>query len=274
LNSNHELSGQQAYEGLKAHRSPEDNILLFRPDKHATRMKHSTSVVSIPSIPETHFNACVSLAVSLNASFVPPSSSGGCLYIRPVVFGSSAHLGLTPPSEYLFCVYVQPFSTYHGVAPLDCLILEEFDRAAPFGTGNAKVGGNYAPVIRWTDQARKDGFPITLHLDSKTRSEVDEFSTSGFIGIHQNQDGKVTMVVPDSHNVIASVTSESCVELARSFGWTVEVRPVCDINSSPPLHCRITVLIFNPSRSSTMSSPPSQKSWLQALLQRSSRFDP
>jgi branched-chain amino acid aminotransferase len=198
-------------------------------------MQHSTSVVSIPEIPEAHFLHCVSLAASLNAAYVPPSSSGGTLYIRPVVFGSSAHLGLTTPSEYIFCVYVQPFSTYHGVAPINCLILEDFDRAAERGTGHAKVGGNYAPVIKWMDQARKEGYPITLHLDSKTRSEVDEFSTSGFIGVKKADDGSVTLVVPDSKNVIASVTSESCMELAKSFGWKVEVRPVCLFRS--PYYC-------------------------------------
>ncbi|MCJ1392590.1 hypothetical protein MMC18_005460, partial [Xylographa bjoerkii] len=218
--------GQQAFEGLKAHRSPSDEILLFRPGKHAARMQHSTSVVSIPEIPEEHFLLCVRLVVSLNAAFIPPNSSGGALYIRPVVFGSSGHLGLNPPTEYIFCVYIHPFSSYHGAAPIDALILEEFDRAAPHGTGNAKLGGNYAPVMRWAAKARSEGFPITLHLDSQTRSQIDEFSTSGFLGIRTAADGAITLVLPDSDNVIKSITSDSCVAIAKSLGWTVEMRPI------------------------------------------------
>lgn len=147
------------------------------------------------------------------------------MYIRPLLFGSSAQLGLNPPEEYTFLVYVLPVGVYHGVNPVKALILEDFDRAAPDGTGSAKVGGNYAPVLRLSERAYKEGYGITLHLDSKTRTEIDEFSTSGFIGVLKNGED-ITLVVPDSKNVIKSVTSESVCELARSFGWKVEKRQV------------------------------------------------
>ena len=148
------------------------------------------------------------------------------MYIRPLLFGSSAQLGLSPPEEYTFCVFVLPVGVYHGVKPIDALILEDFDRAAPEGTGSAKVGGNYAPVLRWSEKAKQEGFGITLHLDSKTRSEVDEFSTSGFIGVKKRGDGGVTLVVPDSRNVIKSVTSDSACEIGKSLGWQVECRSI------------------------------------------------
>lgn len=159
---------------------------------------------------------------------MPPHTSGGALYIRPVVFGVAPHLALTSPSEFLLCVYVQPFGTYHGTAPLDALILEGYDRAAPRGTGNAKVGGNYAPAIKWTDQARAEGYPVTLHLDSQTRTEIEEFSTSGFVGVKiKGKEEKVTLVLPDSKNIIESVTSDSVVQIARGLGWDVQIRAVC-----------------------------------------------
>lgn len=122
-------------------------------------------------------------------------------------------------------MYVQPIAAYHGSDPLDALVMEEFDRAAPKGTGGAKVGGNYAPGVRWSERARGEGFGITLHLDSKTESEIEEFSTSGFLGVRR--DGEAyTLVMPDSKNMVQSVTSDSCVALAKSFGWQVEVRKV------------------------------------------------
>ena len=223
--------GQQCYEGLKAFRAPDDQTInIFRPQQNAERMQHSASFISIPEVPLEHFKHCVHLAVSLNAEFVPPHRTGAAMYIRPLLFGSSAQLGLSPPEEYTFLVFVLPTGVYHGTHPVAALILEDFDRAAPEGTGSAKVGGNYAPVLRWSDKAREEGYGITLHLDSKTRTEIDEFSTSGFIGVlgDAGKEGEeVKIVVPDSKNVIKSVTGDSVCEIAKSIGWKVEKRPVC-----------------------------------------------
>jgi branched-chain amino acid aminotransferase len=225
MNDSYSL-GQQCYEGMKAFRAPGDQAInIFRPDQNAARMQHSASYISVPQVPVDHFLRCVRLSVGLNAAYVPPHETGAAMYVRPILFGSSAQLGLNPPEEYTFLVYVLPVGVYHGTHPVDALILEDFDRAAPEGTGSAKVGGNYAPVLRWSEKASSQKFGITLHLDSKTRSEIDEFSTSGFIGVLKDGDN-ITLVVPDSKNVIKSVTSESVCEIARSFGWTVEKRSV------------------------------------------------
>ena len=220
--------GQQAYEGLKAFRLPGDKgISIFRPDRNALRLQHSAEVVSIPPLPADMFLEAVKAAVALNAEYVPPHETGAALYVRPQVYGSSAQLGLSPPDEYTFCVFVVPTGVYHGVHPTKALILDEFDRAAPNGTGNAKVGGNYAPVLRWSDAARNQGYGITLHLDSARHEEIDEFSTSGFIGaLTGSTDNDVTLVVPDSQCIINSVTSDSIQDIARSFGWKVEHRPI------------------------------------------------
>ncbi|KAE9980919.1 hypothetical protein BLS_005157 [Venturia inaequalis] len=218
--------GMQCYEGLKAFRAPDDkSITIFRPSMNAERMQHSASFISIPEVPVDHFLNCCRLAVALNADFVPPHHTGAAMYVRPLLYGSSAQLGLNPPEEYTFLVYVLPTGVYHGTKPVKALILEEFDRAAPEGTGSAKVGGNYAPVLRWSEKAYKAGFGITLHLDSKTRTEIEEFSTSGFIGVKKEGES-VTLVVPDSKRVIRSITSDSVQEIAKSMGWKVEVRPV------------------------------------------------
>jgi branched-chain amino acid aminotransferase len=218
-------TGQQCYEGLKAFRSPDNQITIFRPDQNAERMQHSAKFVSIPAVPKDIFMKSVDMAVGKNAAYVPPYESGASMYVRPLLFGSCAQLGLNPPDEYLFCVYVMPTGVYHGVHPVDALILEQFDRAAPEGTGSAKVGGNYAPVLRWSDAARSEGFGITLHLDSRTRTEIDEFSTSAFIGVKTEGDN-TTLVIPDSKNAIKSVTATSACQIAESLGWKVESRPV------------------------------------------------
>lgn len=247
--------GEQAFEGIKAFRTPDDQIAIFRTMANAKRMAHSAEFVAIPPVPETHFVKCCHLAVGLNAEHVPPHRTGASMYIRPLVFGSSAHLGLTPPEEFTFVVYVLPVGVFHGVHPVDALILEEFDRAAPEGTGSAKLGGNYGPVLKWSERAKDDGFGITLHLDSRTKTEVDEFSTSGFVGIHQEGDD-FTVVVPDSRSVIKSVTSDSVCEIAKSFGWKVERRPINydEIRTFTEIMAAGTAAALVPIKSITMRS--------------------
>jgi branched-chain amino acid aminotransferase len=249
--------GVQCYEGIKAFRHSNGNIAIFRPNENALRMQHSASYISVPPVPADLFLECLNLAVGLNAEFVPPFETGAAMYIRPLLFGSSAQLGLNPPDEYTFCVFVMPTGVYHGVHAVDALILEDFDRAAPEGTGSAKVGGNYAPVLRHSEKARNAGFGITLHLDSKTRSEIDEFSTSGFLGVKKGADGSTTVVVPDSKNVIKSVTSESACQIARDvFGYKVERRriPYTELPEFVEVMAAGTAASLVPIKSITMES--------------------
>ncbi|KAK4200403.1 branched-chain amino acid aminotransferase II [Triangularia verruculosa] len=218
--------GQEIYEGMKAFRGPDNQVHILRPKQHAARLNQSAELVSIQPVPESHFLQCVKLAVAMNADLVPPHGTNAMLYVRPFVFGSGPWFQLSPTDEYLLCVFVAPTLALHGVKPIDALILDEFDRAAPRGVGAGKVGGNYAPVMRWSEKAKAEGFPITLHLDSQTRSEIEEFSTSGFVGIYDGGNGRVRLVVPDSKNIVPSITSESIQELARSLGWAVEKRAI------------------------------------------------
>ncbi|KAK3677637.1 hypothetical protein LTR78_002487 [Recurvomyces mirabilis] len=249
--------GQQTFEGLKAFRAPDDKTInIFRPQQNAERQQWSSGFISIPEVPTEHWLECVRMAVSLNSEFVPPHRTGAAMYIRPLVFGSSAQLGLNPTEEYTFVVYVLPTGVYHGSHPVAALILEDFDRAAPEGTGSAKIGGNYAPVLRHSQRAYAEGFGITLHLDSKTRTEIDEFSTSAFIGVKGSPEKGCTLVVPDSKNVIKSVTGISVCEIAQSFGWTVEKRSIKyeELSSFDEVIAAGTAAALVPIKSITMRS--------------------
>ncbi|KAG8664408.1 Aminotransferase fpaps4 [Fusarium poae] len=222
--------GQQVFEGLLAHRTTDNKILIFRPTSHAARLIHSASVVSMPPVPENLFLDCVHMAVAKNAEFVPPHDFAGNMYIRPLQFGSSAQIGLDLPDEFTFCVFVQPHPPLHGHAPLTALVAEDFDRAATRGTGNSKVGGNYGPVLKWLREAKKSengGWGVLLHLDSKTQSYVDEFSTAALIGIVDTKNDEApTLVVAHSDAVINSITADSVAKIAQSFVWKVKKRLV------------------------------------------------
>ncbi|KAF9873688.1 branched-chain-amino-acid aminotransferase [Colletotrichum karsti] len=217
--------GQQVFEGLQARRNPDGDILIFRPDANAARMRRSAAFVSMPEVPDDLFLESVQLAVRMNGEYVCPHEVKGSLYIRPFQFGSSAQIGLDPPDEFLFCVFVQPHIAFHGHGAIKALVLDDFDRAATRGSGAVKVGGNYAPVIRWTSEARKEGYNVLLHLDSQTQTEIDEFSTSGFLGL-QDTDGAVTLVVATSKAAIESITADCAAQLAATFGWNVQRRAV------------------------------------------------
>jgi len=225
--------GQQALEGFKAFRMADKSkgICLFRPDRNALRFQHSAEMLSMPCVPVEMFLRACRAAVVLNAEFVPPHESGGALYIRPLLYGSSAQLPPGAANEYTFSVFVAPLPDLRGVETSGtkaALILDDFDRAAPRGIGHAKAGGNYAGVLRWSDKAKAEGFGLTLHLDSARHQEVDEFSTCAFIGVisSDNDSDDVTLVSPSSPCAIDSVTSDSLQHIARSFGWKVEKRPV------------------------------------------------
>ncbi|EPE34346.1 D-aminoacid aminotransferase-like PLP-dependent enzyme [Glarea lozoyensis ATCC 20868] len=220
--------GQQIFEGMKAFRNPSGDVQLFRPDQNALRFARSALRVAIPPVPTDLFLRAVNTAVGMNTDFVPPHGTGASLYIRPMAFASSPTVGLFLASQFKFCVYVLPVSPLHGKATQEgasVLVIEDFDRAAPLGTGNVKVGGNYGPVLGLIDEAKKQGFNLTLHLDSLSHSLIDEFSTSGFIGVLN--DGEVpTIVVSDSQQVVSSITVDSICELARAFDWHVQKRPI------------------------------------------------
>ncbi|KAI1173353.1 aminotransferase [Nemania sp. FL0916] len=221
------MYGQQAFEGFKAYRTPSGEIQVFRPQKNAQRMMQSVSYMSIPPVPEDRFLACVQLAVARNAEYVPPHGAGAALYIRPVIFGSTKTLAMASPDRYTFCVYVTPVGMAYGVKPIRALVLEDYDRVAPEGSGKAKVGGNYSPLVRHINQASGSGYNILLHLDSKHREEIDEFSMAGFVGIKANPGAdSYTVVVPIPTRAVESVTADSVCEIARDLGWKIEHRVV------------------------------------------------
>ncbi|KAL0941579.1 uncharacterized protein CTRU02_204342 [Colletotrichum truncatum] len=220
--------GQHIFEGLKAFRQPDNEIAVFRPDDHAARFQRSAAILGMPKVPKSLFLQCVDLAVRQNAEYVPPHDVvGASLYIRPVEFACSLQIGLDPPDEYMFCVYVQPHFGIHKASSLKALVADEFDRAATRGVGKAKAGGNYACIPKWTRLAKNEGYDLFLHLDSSTQTQIEEFSTSGFVGIRdQSSEESVTVLISDSDTVLDSITVDSIAVLAESFGWKVERRPI------------------------------------------------
>ncbi|MCX7678726.1 MAG: branched-chain amino acid aminotransferase [Spirochaetes bacterium] len=215
--------GQEAFEGLKAFETVDGRIVAFRPDENAKRLERSCERIFIPKISENMFLDAIKRVVAANARFVPPFGTGASLYIRPLVIGTGAKVGLGPAEEYLFIVFVTPVGPYYkgGFKPVRALVIEEFDRAAPQGVGDCKVGGNYAAGLRGSEYGHKRNFPIVLYLDPKEKRYIDEFSTSNFVAIKGS-----TYISPDSPTILQSITNKSLGVIAEELGMNVERRQV------------------------------------------------
>ena len=156
--------GQECFEGLKAFEQKDGTISIFRPDENAKRMINSAKKILMEPFPEEKFLEAVNEVVRLNRRFIPPYGSGASLYIRPLLLGTSGIVGVKPSHEYLFLVFVTPVGPYFkgGLKPIDLLVIEDIDRAAPFGTGDVKVGGNYAAGLRASKKAKDLGYNEVL----------------------------------------------------------------------------------------------------------------
>jgi branched-chain amino acid aminotransferase len=216
--------GQECFEGMKAFRQKDGRIVIFRPDENARRMMRTAQRTVMPPVPVEMFVEAAERVVRANAEFVPPYGTGGSLYLRPLLIGTGPQIGVAPSHEYTFLVMCMPVGAYYkgGLKPVRAVILDDWDRAAPHGMGDVKVGGNYAASLFAHEKAKRDGWPVELYLDAKTHSFVEEFSTSNFLGI--KPDG--TYVTPDSCSVLPSVTNLSLRQCAADLGWKVECRPV------------------------------------------------
>ena len=136
--------GQESFEGLKAFRGKDGKIRVFRMDENAKRMQSSSRGIKMAELPVEMFEEAVRKVVKLNERFVPPYESGAALYIRPLMIGLGAQVGVKPAPEYMFMIFVTPVGPYFkgGFQPSKVCVLREYDRAAPNGTGTIKVGGN------------------------------------------------------------------------------------------------------------------------------------
>ena len=216
--------GQAAFEGLKAYRGEDGKIRVFRVEKNAERLISSARRTCMAPVPVEMFCEAVERVVKANEDWVPPFGTGATLYIRPLLIGSGPQIGVAPASEYTFIVMVVPVGAYYkgGLQAVKAAIVDEYDRAAPRGTGMVKLAGNYAASLLSHEMVKGKGYAIDLYLDAAEHKYIEEFGSSNFIGI--TKDG--VYVTPASHSVLPSITNNGLQEVAKDLGIPVEVRPV------------------------------------------------
>lgn len=203
--------GQQCFEGLKAYLRKDGKVNLFRISDNARRFQSSCERLLMPQLPVEDFIEGVKATVLENKDFLPPYGTEGTLYIRPLMIGVGPKLGLGAADEFLFIVIVSPVGAYIGDPKPIKVVTSEYDRAAPFGTGDVKVGGNYAGSVFALEIAKKEGFQDVLFLDPKTHTKIEEVGAANFYGI--TFDNKY--LTPKSPSILNSITNRALKTLAE-----------------------------------------------------------
>lgn len=218
--------GQEAFEGLKAFRGVDGKIRLFRWRENAKRMARSAEGLFMTPVPEAVFGKAIHLALEKNLDFVPPYGTGATLYFRPLLIGTTPRLGVGPGRDFEFIVIPSPIGPYYpGKFHCTSFIVNRYvDRAAPYGTGQFKVGGNYAASFRATEAAHNMGMDC-LFLDAKYHKYIDECSAANFIGIMRKGD-KIEYLTPRSSAILPSITNDSLMTLAKERGYKVTRRHI------------------------------------------------
>ncbi len=215
--------GQEAFEGLKAYRCPDGKVRVFRMDENAARLQRSCRGIMMPEVPTEMFEEMVKKVVRLNQEYIPTYESGATLYIRPLIIGITPQVGVKPAKDYLFIIFVTPVGPYFkgGFSTNPYVIVRDYDRSAPLGTGVYKVGGNYAASLRANHLAHEKGYACEFYLDAKEKKYMDECGAANFFGIKNN-----TYVTPKSTSILPSITNKSLMQLAEDLGMTVERREI------------------------------------------------
>ncbi len=215
--------GQEMFEGLKAYRSEDGRILLFRPDKNIERANNTNRRICIPEIPAEDFLQAIKEVVRVDQAWIP-TKPGTSLYIRPFVIATDPFLGVRPSDTYKFMIILSPVGAYYpeGLDPVKIWIEDEYVRAVRGGIGEAKVGANYVASLKAQVKAHDEGYSQVLWLDGVERKYIEEV---GAMNIFFKINGTVVTPVLNG-SILPGVTRDSCIELCKSWGLPVEERKI------------------------------------------------
>lgn len=214
--------GQEMFEGLKAYKTKEGKVQLFRPDMNAKRTNNTNKRMCIPQIDEQLYIDAIKELVAVDKDWIPQKPDTA-LYIRPFIIGTDKFLGVAASNTYKFIIILSPVGPYYesGLAPTRIYVENEFVRSAPGGTGYAKIGGNYASAMIAEQKAHDMGYDQVLWLDAKEGKYVEEIGTSNaFFKI----DGEL-YTAPLEGTILPGITRDSMITVMKDWGYKVnEVR--------------------------------------------------
>lgn len=213
--------GQSIFEGLKAYRTVDKQINIFRPDMNAKRFAESAKRMCMPEVPEELFVEAVRKIVEVDSNWVT-DKEGYSLYIRPFLFATDELVGIKPSDTYKFMIITSPVGMYYS-EPVRVKIEEQFTRAAMGGVGRAKAAGNYGASLYPAKQGQLQGFHQLVWTDAKDHKYIEE---SGTMNIVFQIGGKLITPSEDADTILRGITKRSVIEVAKKWGVEVEERKV------------------------------------------------
>ena len=219
--------GQAIFEGFKAYKQQDGSIATFRPEANSRRFNTSAARLAMPDLPEAIFLEAAKALITQDQAWVP-GAVGESLYMRPLMIGTEAALGVRPSNEYLFILMASPSGAYFpaGVKPVTVWISDDYVRAAPGGTGFAKCAGNYAASLVAQHQAKGEGCDQVVWLDAVTRNYIEEMGGMNMFFVYQ-ENGVTTIATPElTGTLLPGITRDSLLQLARELGYRAEERKI------------------------------------------------
>jgi branched-chain amino acid aminotransferase len=214
---------QAVFEGLKAFRQPDGGIAVFRPDSHAARFRRSARRLALPELPESVFIEAIERLLNIDGEWVP-SAPEHSLYLRPFMFASEVTLTVHPSTEVTFLLIGSPSGSYFpsGVKPVTVWLSEDFSRAAPGGTGEAKTGGNYAGGLLAQAQAAEQGCDQVVWLDSHEHRWIEEMGGMNLCFVY-GAGPRARLLTPAlTGTLLPGVTRDALLKLATVLGYQAQ----------------------------------------------------
>ena len=213
--------GQLIFEGLKAHRSADGGVNLFRHRKNFLRFNRSAHRMAMPALPREVFEVGLLKLLELDRDWVP-SGINSSLYIRPFMFATDEYVGIRPSDTYRFIIFTSPVGPYYD-HPVKVKVAEKYVRAFKGGTGYAKTAGNYAATLLPAIEVKKEGYDQILWLDGCRFEQVHEIGTMNVFFVI---DGKLITPTIETGEILEGITRDSVITLAKDMGIPVEDRIV------------------------------------------------
>lgn len=215
--------GQSIFEGLKAYRRDDDEIVTFRGDRNAARFRRSAARLAMPKLPDEYFLGAIDALLEVDGDWVPGGEDRS-LYLRPFLFSTEVGLGVRPANEYLFLLIASPAGPYfpQGIKPVSVWLCEDYVRAAPGGTGEAKCAGNYAASLVAQAEAIEHGCDQVVWLDAAEHKYVEEMGGMNLFFVYGSGDSARLLTPALTGSLLPGVTRDALLQLASDLGYQVE----------------------------------------------------
>ena len=211
--------GQAIFEGLKAYRHPDGSIQTFRPYENAQRFARSARRLAMAELPAELFVASLESLVNSDQVWVP-SGREKSLYLRPFMVSTEVGLGVRPANSYKYILIASPAGAYFsgGITPVSVWISDDYVRASPGGTGEAKCAGNYAASLLAQAEAAAHGCDQVVWLDAIGREKIEEMGGMNLYFVYGQGDSARIMTPLLTGSLLPGVTRDSLLTVAADLG--------------------------------------------------------